>query len=262
LTLRSTFLPRSVIALGAAVLLLAPLGIWLAVGSGAAAVPHSPSPSIGNVENRSLPSAIADLPLENQAGRTTTLGQLRGRVVMVVPFLTSCQEECPIMTGALLQVDQSIARDGLAHRVVIAEISVDPGRDTPARLAAYAALTGSNWPLLTGSSTTLAQLWHYFGVYYQRVAEGSPPGIDWETHQPYTYDVDHSDGFILLDTRLHVRFTAGGMVKVSHIPRRLRTLLDGQGESNLEHPGGGSWTVSEGLDAIGWTLGRAIPLHA
>ena len=143
-------------------------------------------------------------PLENQQGLPVTLNQLKGRVVLLVPFLTSCQEECPITTAALLAVHRTIVSERLSKKVAILEITVDPGRDTPQRMTAYARLTESNWPLLTGSPAVLATLWHYFGIYYQKVPEGSPPGIDWETHLPYTYDVDHSDGFVLLDSGLHV----------------------------------------------------------
>lgn len=190
-----------------------------------------------------------------------TLGQSRGRAVFLVPFLTSCQEECPITTGALLEMAKSIRLDGLDRRAVIVEITVDPGRDTPDRMVAYARLTGSDWPLLTGTSATIAQLLHYFGVYYQKVPEGSPPGIDWETHQPYTYDVVHSDGFVLLDSHLDERFFAGGMARVTQLPARLSGLLDAEGKEDLSHPAGGSWTVAEGLDAIGWVLGRTVPAH-
>ena len=232
---------------------------WATRSDGAAEAPTAPSASIGNVENRPVPPAIADLPLVDQSGRPTTLGQFGGRAVFLVPFLTSCQEECPITTGALLDMARAIARAGLAHHVAIVEVTVDPGRDSSPRLAAYARLTGSDWPLLTGTSATIARLWRYFGVYYERVAEGSPPGIDWETHQPYTYDVDHTDGFVLLDARLHERFVAGGMAKVAGVPEPLRHLLDKEGEENLRHPGGGSWSVPDGLEAVGWVLGRAVP---
>lgn len=211
------------------------------------------------VLDRPVSQTIANLPLLNQAGQAVTLNQFRGKVLLVAPFLTSCQEECPITTGALLAMQQSIDQDNLTHKVVLAEVTVDPGRDTPARMAAFAQMTGSSWPLLTGSRETLARLWSYFGIYYQRVPEGTPPGIDWEIHKPYTYDVNHSDGFVLLDRQQHERFIAGGMVQISGIPARLQHLLDSQGRSNLSDPGGGSWTVSDGLGAIGWFLGQPVP---
>ena len=121
-------------------------------------------------------------------------------------------------------------------------------------MAAYAKLTGVTWSLLTASPATLAELWHFFGIYYQVVPEGSPAGIDWETGKPYTYDVDHSDGFVLLNPAQRERFVAAGMVSGATVPSSLRGLLDAQGVYDLKHPGGGSWTVDEALNAIDWVL--------
>ncbi len=176
--------------------------------------------------NNAVSKAVASLPLEDQEGQPVTLSRFKGRVVLLAPFLTSCQEECPITTAALLAVHRTIISEGLSKKVDIVEITVDPGRDTPQRMAAYAQLTGSSWPLLTGSPSVLAALWHFFGIYYQKVPEGSPPGIDWESHLPYTYDVDHSDGFVLLSSDLHERFIAGGMTSIGKIPQNLKKLLD------------------------------------
>jgi protein SCO1 len=233
---------------------------WYVAGSlGHSAPPGAPSAQVGNVVNEPVPASIAALPLQNQHGQPVNLGELKGRVVLLAPFLTSCQEECPITTAALLVVERALQHDGLSKKVLILEATVDPGRDTPSRMKAYARLTGSTWPLLTGSPATLAALWRYFGIYYQKVAEGSPPGIDWQTHQPYTYDVDHSDGFVLLDTHLHERFITGGLTKIGQIPQALQKLLDSQGRTNLQKPGAGTWTVNDALNAIGWVAGRAVP---
>jgi cytochrome oxidase Cu insertion factor (SCO1/SenC/PrrC family) len=224
--------------------------------AGGAEVPGPPSPSIGNVVNKPVAKTIAGLPFENQEGQQVMLSEFRGRAVLLVPFLTSCQEECPITTAALLSMRRTIGSDGIAKKVAIVEVTVDPGRDTPQRMTAYARLTGSTWPLLTGTPAAIAAVWRYFGIYYQKVPEGSPPGIDWETHLSYTYDVDHSDGFVLLDSHLHERFMAGGMTKITSIPANLKKLLDREGRDNLRNPGGGTWTVSDAVRAIKWAIGR------
>ena len=155
--------------------LVVSLTAWSVVGAvGGADVPGPPSPSIGNAMDKPVAKVITGLPLEDQEGQPVTLNQFKGRTVLLAPFLTSCQEECPITTAALLSVQRTIISEGLSKRVVIIEVTVDPERDTPQRMAAYGRLTGSTWPLLTGSPTVLAALWHHFGIYYQKVPEGSP----------------------------------------------------------------------------------------
>ena len=246
------------VAIVVGVLVIGCTTTWLVAGAAGTSTPGPPSGSIGDTLNRPVPETIARLPLEDQTGRRVTLDRFRGRAVLLVPFLTSCQEECPITSGALLEVQRTIDADHLADQVSIVELTVDPGRDVPSRLAAFARLTGSTWPLVTGSSTVLATLWHHFGIFYQKVPEDSPPGINWQTNRPYTYDVDHSDGFVLLDSRLHERFIAGGMTSIGRIPANLQRLLDSQGRADLQNPGGGAWTVPDALHAIGWVLGRGL----
>jgi protein SCO1/2 len=231
----------------------------LATGGGAAPGPL-PS-SLGISENRPVPASVLRIPLVDENGQTTSLGAFRGKIVVLTSFLTSCQETCPLTTGAFLDMQRDLAAAGLAGKVTFIEASVDPGRDVPARLAAYARVTGARWPLLTGTSANLADLWHYFGIYYQKVAESKPPGIDWQTGKPYTYDVNHSDGFIVLDKSMDERFVTGAAPNLGgrKLQGSLQDMLDAQGFHNLAHPGRGAWTIPEGLQAIGWVAGRTIP---
>ncbi len=215
----------------------------------------APPAFIGDQMDRAVPASLLDASFTDQEGRPVTLRQFAaGKAIFLVPFLTSCQEECPVTTGALLALERELSAQRLTSKAAIVEVTVDPGRDTPERMAAYAKLTGVTWPLLTASPTTLAELWHFFGIYYQVVPEGSPPGIDWQTGKPYTYDVNHSDGFVLLNSALHERFVAAGMVRGAAVPSSLRRLLDAQGVYDLKHPGGGSWTVEQAFNAIDWVL--------
>ena len=65
-----------------------------------------------------------------------TLGP-KGRYVVLAPFLTLCQEECPLTTGVYQELQASVDKAGLGHKVAFVEVNVDPERDTPARLRAY-----------------------------------------------------------------------------------------------------------------------------
>ncbi len=222
-----------------------------------------PSSSVGASMDRTVPAAIEDLPLLDREGHHTSLAAYRGKVLVIADFLTSCQEECPITTGALEDMQRDTEQAGLGSSVVFTEISVDPGRDSPSRLAAYIKLTGVGLDLLTGSPASLAALWHYFGIYYQKVPEDNPPGLDWETGQPYTYDVDHSDGFLIIDGTGHERFLTAGMPDLhGQLAPNLTRLLDSSGRQNLTNPGGDSWTVADGLSALSWVVGRTIPAQS
>jgi cytochrome oxidase Cu insertion factor (SCO1/SenC/PrrC family) len=240
------------------VLVLVCAGVAAGFASSGAGSVTAPPASIGDRLDRPLPSALARATFTDQRSRPVRLSDFAGRVVFLLPFLTSCQEECPVTTGALLAIERALVSDGLQKKVALVEVTVDPARDMPERLAAYAKLTGATWTLLTSTPATITALWRFYGIYYQDVPEASPPGIDWQTGKPYTYDVVHSDGFILLDSHLHERFVAAGMVRNAKLTPTLRRLLDAQGLRNLEHPGGGSWTVNQALQSIGWLLGRPV----
>lgn len=250
---------RGVVTIVVAVLLVAAAGVgWWATSGGP---PAAPSASLGVVQDRVVPASVLDAPLVDQQGSPTPLSSFAGRYLVIIPFLTSCQEECPLTTAALLTLHRDLTTVGLQGSVAFAEVSVDPGRDTPVRLAAYSHLTGTSWSLLTASASTLQMVWRYFGVYYEPVPEDNPPGIDWQTGKPYTYDVNHSDGFILLDLRQHERFaTVSPFDLVGRpLPSAVSKLLDDQGRTDYAHPPSSSWTVPQALQALGWLVGRTIP---
>jgi cytochrome oxidase Cu insertion factor (SCO1/SenC/PrrC family) len=252
---------RPLLVVIAVVIVLALLGALLGVLIARNSAPAPPPASMGIAENRTIPASVANIPLVNEHGQATSLGAFGGKIVVLASFLTSCQETCPLTTGAFLDMQRDVQSAGLGNKVVFIEASVDPGRDNPARLSAYARVTGANWPLLTGTPSNLASLWHFFHIYYQKVPEGNPPGIDWETGKPYTYDVNHSDGFLVFDQRLHERFVTGAAPDVRNLrlETTLQAMLDGEGLRDYSHPALDTWTVPQALQAIGWVAGRAIP---
>lgn len=179
---------------------------------------------------------------------------------MIVPFLTLCQDMCPFDTGNLVQVQRALDRAKAGSKVVLMEVSVDPGRDTPARLAAYAQLTGASWEMVTESPTGLTALEQYFGWYVHTDPEDHPPGIDWWTHQPLTYDVGHSDGYALIDHSGVVRFETGASPDYSGgLDPTLRHFLSPLGQSRVAHPPQPGWTPASALSTLGWVLHENIP---
>jgi protein SCO1/2 len=224
-----------------------------------------PSATIGTSIDAVIPSKIMSERLIDQTGAATSLAAYRGKVLIISDMMTLCQETCPIDTATLVQTARAVATAGLASRVEFLSITVDPQRDTPARLAAYRTLFDPapvDWRLLTGTPSDVSALWGDLGVYYQRVPEDRPPATDWLTGKPLTYDIDHADLVFFIDAAGHERFAidgAGHAEPGTVLAPRLAQFLNDTGRNNLDHPGADTWTASQALQVIGWLAHRRIP---
>jgi cytochrome oxidase Cu insertion factor (SCO1/SenC/PrrC family) len=248
---------------GAVLAAAAVLGSLAACGGGGAVKP--PPPSLGTVVDVTLPQAIRDLPLVRPDGSVTTLAAYRGGPVMIADFLTLCTDICPMISANTVALARALKADGQQGKVALLEISVDPHRDTPARLRAYQKLYGGplpNWTLLSTSPADTKTLWKYFGVDYAREAEPKKhPSIDWLTRKPQTYDVSHTDALIFLDAAGQERFVvnADPNVEGRSVPVPLAKSLTEQGAALLTHPNPvDTWTVSQGLSVFSWLLKQEL----
>lgn len=252
--------PRTVTLACAGCLLLAAVGAGVGIGLARghdSAVPRHAAPRSRVGTGWPFDRRVPSLALVDDHGRPTSLATLRGKAVVLAPSLTLCHEVCPMTTGAFMRMRRTVAAVGLSGRVAFVEVTVDPWRDSPARLRAYARLTGARFALLTGSAAQIRRFWRFFGIGYRRVRQGHPPDTDWWTHKPEAYDVEHVDGVFLIDPRGHERAFFSGMAGVGgHLGPRLGSLLSDDGRRNLAHPRD-AWTGPRVLAAVGRLLGRA-----
>jgi protein SCO1/2 len=242
-----------------AVLVAASLAVLAACGGGSSGAHRIPVPSqrIGTAVDIALPADIAHIPLVSASGKRTTLAAFHGEPVMIADFMTLCSDVCPLISANIAAMARSLVKDGYAGKVALLEISIDPARDTPARLRAYQKLFGGSvpgWTLLTPSKSGNALLWKSLGVGIQRVKESKPPDIDWLTHKPLTYDLAHTDDVVFLDGRGHERFVIDGSPQVDgSLPPTLMHFLTKQGVHNLQHPQPvADWSVGEGMQVLSW----------
>jgi protein SCO1 len=241
-------------------------GVWDVSHAGAAGRSSGATDSQSQLSSR-LHAFVLDrrvpphLALIDSRGRSTSLSDYRGKVVVLAPFMTLCSEVCPITTGAFIELQRRLAQAGLASRVVFVEASVDPWRDSPARLHAFSRMTHTTFPLLTGTKAELARIWRFFGVGYRRVPQGKPPAVDWWTHKPLTFDVEHTDALFVIDARGHERLVvpgqAGGMA--GHLSRPLMSLLSDTGRVNLTNTRLAGWTVPNAEKDIRYVLAHPRP---
>ena len=195
----------------------------------------------------------------------SNLAQLKGSYVVIANFLTSCQEVCPLTTASMRLIADKIDAAGLSDNIKVLEISVDPARDTPARLAAYQSVFGaSNWTLASGSEQNITQLWDFFGVPPERMdytqEEMATLPKDWQTGEVSTYDVMHADIVLIIDPDSNWRWLDLGHPsgQDAQLPPKIRAYLNDEGVEHLESPDPDGWTVAGVLAALSSLTGSEI----
>ncbi len=126
--------------------------------------PPRDGPAMGAVLD--LGQRVPEFSLTDQDGRTRSLAELRGRFVLVDFVYTHCPGPCPIQTGIHVDAQRRLA-PALREATRFVSISLDPERDTPERLRAYAEKRGADlagWSFLTGPPEAVDGLLRTFGV--------------------------------------------------------------------------------------------------
>jgi protein SCO1/2 len=114
---------------------------------------------VGAMANELLPTlwSVPAYRLVDQNGQTRTPEELRGSVWVADFIFTSCKSVCPVLSAKMVQVQRAIADP----RMKFVSFSVDPDRDTPEALRAYAkrwAPDESRWTLLSTTHASLEAL--------------------------------------------------------------------------------------------------------
>ena len=76
-----------------------------------------------------------DFKLTDPAGKTRTLADFRGKVVVIFFGYTQCPDVCPTTLADLAAAMKILGKD--SARVQVLFVTVDPERDTPALLSQY-----------------------------------------------------------------------------------------------------------------------------
>lgn len=137
-------------------------------------LPESPLPRLSGRQGGDFTLQSADGPV--------SLADYRGKVVLVYFGYTYCPDICPTSLAATAEGLKQLKPEELA-RVATLFISVDPERDTPARLKEYAAFFHPSIVGMTGTPEAVADVARRYGVFYARQKVETAGG---------GYVVDHS----------------------------------------------------------------------
>ena len=138
------------------------------------------------------PTAAPDFTLtDGISGRPTTLSSQQGSVVVLAFLYTHCPDVCPLTAELFRQAQQKLS-DDQRDRTLFVAVSVDPARDTPDAVQAFARDHGlaKHFVFLVGGAAQLQAVWTAYGI---RV-ETDPSAA-----------VGHSDAIYLLDRKGRVR---------------------------------------------------------
>lgn len=138
----------------------------------------------------------------NQEGDTVTEKDIKGKVVVVEYFFTTCKGICPKMNENMAKVYQAYRND---DNVVILSHTVDPERDSVSAMKAYSLRFDADpkhWMFLTGPKKALYDQAYY--SYMMTAVEERNPNI--------AEDFIHTQKFVLVDKRgrLRMRLTKNG----------------------------------------------------
>lgn len=126
-------------------------------------------------------------------GRPFDSRRLAGTPYAIFFGFTHCPDVCPTTLARLVRLRRQLGRGDEAFNIVF--VSVDPERDGPAQVAAYASAFGSPVIALTGSPAQIETVKKDYGIFSEKVDQGE------------SYTVDHSAAVLLFDRNGQFRAT-------------------------------------------------------
>lgn len=133
------------------------------------------------------PNPAPAIALTDQHGQPFDLAAQRGRAVLLFFGYTNCPDVCPTTLSDFIAVKDRLGDQ--ADDVAFVFVTVDPDRDTPARLAEYLDFFDPSFVGLTGTPAQVDVAKQGYGVFSQEQASASSLG----------YLVDHTTTTFLID---------------------------------------------------------------
>ena len=161
----------------------------------------------------SPPLPVTDFTLQTANNETFRLSEARGKIVLLFFGYTSCPDVCPTTLATFKQVFDRLGDD--AQKVAVVMVTADPDRDTPDKVASYAAHFNPDFIGLSGSIADLEPIWEQLGVFVEKEDTGSAAG----------YLVSHTASVYVLDQNGSLTMTLPYGTAASDITADLNELL-------------------------------------
>lgn len=134
------------------------------------------------------PRPAPEIVLKASGGGQFRLSDYRGKLVVLEFGFTHCVDVCPVSLASLTLARQQMGAAAADVQVVF--VSVDPERDTPARLRTYLAPFDKSFIGVTGSRQQIDAVLASYGISAtKRMVEGSKTDYTMH-HSSYLYFID------------------------------------------------------------------------
>jgi protein SCO1 len=114
--------------------------------------------------------------LVDQNGQPRSDADFRGQYLLVFFGYTNCPDVCPTTLQTITAVMDKLGGD--SAKVTPLFITVDPDRDTPAVMKAYAANFTPRLVALSGTPEAIGAAAKVYRIYYKKVGEGADYAMD------------------------------------------------------------------------------------
>jgi len=160
------------------------------------------------------PPTLQAFSLTRADGGAFTEANLQGRWTFMFFGFTQCPDVCPSTLAVLKQVKARLEDDpSFRDRGQVLFVSVDPARDTPARIGPYVRYFDEHFEAATGPEDALTALTRQIGVIFARI-----PGSGDD------YTMDHTAAIFLVDPQLRVLSIFGLPHDAGEIASRYRAV--------------------------------------
>lgn len=140
------------------------------------------------------PLLLSKFSLQTKNNEPVQLTDFKGKIVLLFFGYTSCPDVCPITLGTFKQVHERLGEGAQNVRFVM--VTADPERDTPDKVAAYAARFNPEFIGLSGSLTDLQNVWKELGVFVEKQETESAAGY-LVSHTTHVYVLDQNGSLIM-----------------------------------------------------------------
>jgi protein SCO1 len=154
------------------------------------------------------------LGLADPDGRLRSLGEFRGKVVVVTFGFTHCPDVCPTTLADFASAVKRLGSNG--DRVQVIFVTLDPARDTPEMIREYVKAFNPAFIALRGDEKATDKVTRDFKVYAHKRAGKTPA----------EYTIDHSAQSFVFDPQGRVRLVVGYGLEPEKIAADLRLLLN------------------------------------